>query len=427
MQMIEKDNAGITAYLGRIYTPLASGKWVDIPRGALLVDSKGSILAICEQDKLLTGQDVCTVVDRSDCVIIPGFADCHQHLCHYEWIRLIPDLLEWLNFIYQLEERFQYNSYTDRVARAFFVDLLRNGTTTCCVHGPYFAKATETAFHFASESGLRVLMGMNMGNKHMPNSLTRKTSTLMREAGALCQNWNGANGGLLNYCITVRPAYCASDDLLHTSTRLAKELGVRIHSHLAEDEAAQKKVLDEHPSYTSELEVYDDCGILQNNTIMAHGTYLNQVEYETLCDRGTAIAHCPRASLLAGAKLLDIKMVQGAGVRVGLGTDLGGGKGLSMFRVMEDALKMRPWMSIHDVFHLGTLAGAKALGLDQVTGSLESEKEADFLVVSVRMPTDSVALTDMAIDDVLSSLVFTGDSSNIREVFVKGKRLLSRE
>jgi len=127
---------------------------------------------------------------------------------------------------------------------------------------------------------------------------------------------------------------------------------------------------------------------------------------------------------------------------MGLGTDLGAGKGLSMFPVMEDAMKFSGETSIHDVFRLASFGGAQALGLDSRVGTLEKGKEADFTVLvpplrrerknageGTRGPREThwgatPARGDtVQLEDILSSLVFRGDDKNVVESYVRGRKV----
>jgi guanine deaminase len=125
---------------------------------------------------------------------------------------------------------------------------------------------------------------------------------------------------------------------------------------------------------------------------------------------------------MAGGKQFQLEMAQRRGIRVGLGTDLGGGKGLSMFKAMEDAMKVTSKLSVHDTLRLATIDGAIALGLGDRIGTLEIGKDADFLVVSPKLAMATGGQT-VAIADLLSSLIFRGDDRDVQVVNVKGRCL----
>ena len=407
-------------YLGDIYTPLHAGHWVHQPNGALVVDGAGKIVAVRDRSALPAEYVDSETIDVTPALLIPGLIDCHQHLSHYEWIRSVPDLFEWLKRIYAIEARFRETDHARSIARSFFRELLHNGTTTCCVHGPYFRDATEIAFEEAEASEMRVLMGMNMGDTDLPAELSMSAEQSLRQADGLHAAWSERNSGLIDYVYTVRPAYCSSEKLLRGVGERVHSAGVRIQSHLGESQKGWERIARSLPGGDNEAAVYDGCGLLTTQTVMAHGIYTSDEERELLAERGVSIAHCPRANLLAGGAQMDLRKYRAAGIEVGLGTDLGAGKGLSLFRTMEDALKVTPDLSIHELFRLATLGGAGALGLERGTGSLEVGKDADFLVVS---PKCAGREQKPELEDTLSSLVFRGDDRNIQQIFVRGKSL----
>jgi guanine deaminase len=417
-----KNTAPATTYLSRIYTPLAQGSWVDIRDGALVIN-EGTISYVGSRTDAISLYPASVIKDYSSYLIVPGFVDCHQHLCHYDWMRLIPNLMEWLAQIYELEARFKDLEYAVSVSRKFFAALIRNGTTTCCVHGPYFAEGTNAAFQVASELGLRVLMGMNSADENIPQALLSSVDKSTEEATHLYRKWNGAADGLLSYCFTIRPAYCASREMLQSVSQAAKQLEARIQCHLSEDAEGQRNILDIFPRCKSDTEVYREVGLLGPRTIMAHGVYLSDTDCAQLAETGTSIIHCPRANLLAGGRQFDLHRARQFNIPLGLGTDLGGSKGLSMFRAMEDAMKVSPDISIHEVFRMATLDGAAALRLADKIGSLEIGKDSDLLVLCPKLVNGERSITSFHIEDLLSSLAFQGDDRDVKLVAVKGERI----
>lgn len=408
-------------YLGRLYTPQTGGGWLYLEEGAFAVGPTGRIEEVGPVEGLLSRFPDHRRIDYRSDLLIPGLVDCHQHLCHYCWTRLVPNLQAWLEHIYPLEMAFEDAGHAGRVARRFFADLVRNGTTTCCVHGPYFAEATEAAFQAADRAGLHVIMGMNAGDHDLPSPLRRPAEASTRDAIELHRRWDGAAGGRLAYAFTVRPAYCASATLLRLTAAAAGDRGAQIQCHLAEDAQGKATILRRFPACGAETQVYAVAGLLGPRTIMAHGVYLEAEDRDRLAASATALVHCPRANLLAGGKQMELLPLRERGIRVGLGSDLGGGKGLSLFRVMEDALKVTPSLSVHDVFRMASLEGAGVLGLADRTGSLESGKLADFVVTRPKDVNDFPGAPATGLDDWLSGLAFRGDPHDLAAVYVGGR------
>ncbi|HPG41116.1 MAG TPA: amidohydrolase family protein [bacterium] len=390
-----------TIYLGRIYIPQGEDEYIDIPQGALAVNMAGQIEIVDEKQKVLKQYPEADIKDYSDCLIMPGFVDCHQHLTHYEWVRLIPDLMEWLKHIYKIEAKFIDPEYSTKIANFFFNDLLENGTTTVCAHGPYFEEATDAAFEVAVKKNIQVVMGMNMGDMNLPSPMKQSPKESLKAAERLFKKWDGANNGLINYCFTVRPAYCASVELLRGVAEMANHYNARIQCHLAEDEEGVKEILKYYPDCKSDTEVYYKTGILGPRTIMAHGIYLLDSDYELLAETGTTIAHCPRANLLAGGRQMDCEKMRKAGINIGLGTDLGGGKGHFMNQVIEDSMKINKKMSIHYWLYVSFGFNINKLFNTTMYNLLPNEfcKNNIFTI-------DNIFPSNTNINDILSRIIF---------------------
>src|SRR5213076_2170753 len=116
-------------------------------------------------------------------------------------------------------------------------------------------------------------------------------------------------------------------------------------------------------------DVYDRYGLLGEQTVLAHGVYLTEEELDLLSRRGARISHCPNSNVF-------------------LGSDIGAGTTPSLFTAMADAYKVQQVQGVSlspfQLWYLATLGGARALSLDHETGSLETGKAADFLVLNLR-------------------------------------------
>jgi guanine deaminase len=211
--------------------------------------------------------------------------------------------------------------------------------------------------------------------------------------------------------------------MLQSVSEAAREFQARIQCHLGEDSEGLTRILQTFKGYDSDTKIYRDFNLLGHQTIMAHGVHLSDIDCAILSQNGVTIIHCPRANLLAGGRQFDLRRARQFNIPIGLGTDLGGSKGLSMFRTMEDAMKVSIGIDIHEVFRLASLDGAKALGLEREIGSLEIGKDADLLVLCPKIVKDEVPIASFHIDDLLSSLAFHGDDRDVKEVVVKGKRI----
>jgi guanine deaminase len=172
--------------------------------------------------------------------------------------------------------------------------------------------------------------------------------------------------------------------------------------------------------------------LLDELTVLAHGVYLTEEELDLLSRRKARIAHCPNSNLFLGSGLFRLHRVLNAGVVVGLGTDIGAGTTPSMFTAMADAYKVQQVQGVSltpvELWYLATLGGARALSLDQETGSLEAGKSADFLILDLRA-TPLLSMRSQratSVEELLSGLIFMGDDRTIKSVFIAGREVWRR-
>jgi guanine deaminase len=264
----------------------------------------------------------------------------------------------------------------------------------------------------------------------------------LRQSADLCERWHGRDDGRLSYAFTPRFAVACSAEMLKESATLAAHYGAHWQTHLAEDASEVAEVARLFPEARDYLDVYDRAGALGDRTILAHAVWLSERELGRLVDSGSRIAHCPASNLFLGAGLMPLGRYLDAGARVGLGSDVAGGPELSVFSVMragayvEGALRAlgdaRPVLSPLDWLRLGTLDGARALGLERVTGSLEVGKEADLIAVDPSMSdplpdadAGEANLSDASDDpeELMSRLIFRAHPDMVRATWVRGRLL----
>ena len=141
-------------------------------------------------------------------------------------------------------------------------------------------------------------------------------------------------------------------------------------------------IRDSYPWARSYLDVYDRFGMLRPGAIFGHCIYLDDADRRRMAEAGAAMAFCATSNLYLGSGLFDLHAAVATGVRVGIGTDLGGGTAFSMLRTLSESYKVgqlrgHSLPSLHG-FYLATLGGAASLGMADRIGSFEPGKEADF-------------------------------------------------
>ena len=326
------------------------------------------------------------VEDHTGRLILPGFVDTHVHFVQTDIVAAGGlRLLEWLEeYTFPAERAFADERHASEVAAFFLDELLRNGTTTALILGSVHATSVDAIFRAGAARRMRLVAGKVMMDRNCPEYLRDTPATSYADSKALIAAWHGRDR--LRYAITPRFAPTSSPEQLEAAGRLAAEHpDVCVHTHIAENEEEVVWVRKLFPASRSYLDVYERAGLLRAPAVLAHGIWLDDDDLGRLAATGAALAHCPTCNLIMGSGLFDLERVCAAGVRVGLGTDIGGGTTFSMLRVMHEACKVaqlrgRPLSPLR-AFYLATLGGARALRLDDRIGSLEPGKEADYVVL----------------------------------------------
>ncbi|HJT17005.1 MAG TPA: guanine deaminase [Thermoanaerobaculia bacterium] len=423
-------------FRARIFTPVAdpfrtvaADSYVAYDDGYLAVD-RSRIVGVGPWSDHPAGG---TVEDLGrEVLITPGFFDTHLHAPQLEMIGSYGGhLLEWLNrYTFPTEAKFADREHASMIARAFFDELLRNGTLCALIFSTVHYEATDIFFAEAERRGFRGIIGKAMMDRNAPDALLENANDSYEKSRELLIKWH--NRGMLRYAITPRFAPTSTPELLERAGELKREFpDAYVHTHISENKAEVEWVHELFPE-AEYADVYDNYGLLGDRTVLAHGVHLAEEELDLLSRRATRISHCPNSNLFLGSGLFRLHHVLDAGVIVGLGTDIGAGTTPSMFTAMADAYKVQQVQSVSlspfELWYLATLGGARALSLDDETGSLEAGKSADFLVLDLQAtPLISIRSQRAAnIEDLLAGLIFMGDDRVVQSAFIAGREVASR-
>jgi guanine deaminase len=438
------------AVRARVVSPLAGGGTMNLADGHVEVDAEGRIIGV-EAAGRVAAERLDAAVDLRPWVLLPGMVDLHAHLPQVPNAGLgfaLP-LLDWLDRLtFPTERSWSDPAVAERLATPIFRAFAAAGTTTVLAYGVVYEAAMEAAFRAAEAHGIRAILGKVMMDRQTYDPTIKPASILertLRETADLAGRWHGADGGRLGYAVTPRFAISCTAELLRESAALARDLGCRWQTHVSEDLAEIAEVGRLFPSARDYVDVYDQAGGLGERTILAHAIHLSAREESRLAETGTRIAHCPTSNLFIGAGVMPLASRLAAGIGVGLGSDVSGGAELSLFGVMRaGAYSQQAHRALVsgvggtastpaplgplDWLRLGTLDGARALGLDDAIGSIEVGKEADLIAVD---PGRTAPLGgDQDADDLLADpellvgrLIFRAHPDMVRAAWVRGRSL----
>ncbi|WP_196159687.1 guanine deaminase [Reinekea sp. G2M2-21] len=406
-----------------------------VEQGALLIEN-GKITQRGSKEEALAlaakSPDI-DLVQYDNKLIIPGMIDTHVHYPQTEMIAAYGEqLLTWLTeHAFPTEKQFADKAHGSMVADVFLSELLKNGTTTALVFGTVHPQSVDAFFEVAQQKGLRMICGKVMMDRNCPDDLQDTAASGYADSKALIEKWHGVDR--LSYAVTPRFAPTSTPEQLQACKKLLDEYeDVYMHTHVSEnvDECAWVKEL--FPESKDYVGVYEDAGLLRKRSVLAHGIHFNERELCCVADNDTAIAHCPTSNLFIGSGLFNIQQMREHNIKVGMGTDVGGGSSFSLLKTYNEAYKVQQLqnnkLSAFEGLYLNTLGGARALDLEGIIGQLEVGCEADIAVLDYAgTPFMDFRLQRCkGIHEKLFALMMLGDDRSVFATYANGEKVHQR-
>ena len=365
------------------------------------------------------------IIDASGRVLLPGLVQTHVHLCQTLFRGAADDLalIDWLKKRIWPMEAAHTPASLYASARLGVAEMIRGGTTTALTMET--VNHTEAVFRAVAETGFRATVGKCMMDKgdDVPPALHEATDMSIAESLRLLERWHGEADGRIRYCFAPRFAISCTRELLEQVARLARERGVIVHTHASEnrDEIA----MVERETGLPNIEYLNAVGLAAPNVVLAHCVHLSDGEMAILKQSGAHVAHCPSSNLKLGSGLARVAEMMAQGISVTLGADGAPcNNRLDMFTEMRTASLLQK--ALHGpealpalaVLKMATRDGARALGLADEIGSIEAGKRADLILLNL----DRLHTTPQP--DVVSTLVYAAQSSDVQTVWIDGRCVL---
>ena len=403
------------------------------PGGYVLVEDDRVVAA--GPPPLPAGLEADRRIDARGKVVLPGLVNTHHHLPQV-LTRNVPrvqeaPLFRWLVELYEVWRHLDAAAVT-KAARVGLGELLLTGCTTTTDHLYLFPRGQErfidAEIQAARELGIRfhptrgsMSRGQSQGGLP-PDVVCQDEQTILADSRRLIREYHDPRPrAMLRLALAPCAPFSVSEDLMRRTADLARENGLRLHTHLAETKDEERYCLEVYGCRP--VEFVRRLGWLGPDVWLAHCVHLSPEEIRLFAETGTGVAHCPSSNFRLGSGVSPVRELVAAGAPVGLGVDGSASNDSSnmLAELRQALLAHRPgrepeaWLTAEDVFWLATRGGARCLGRDDV-GSLEPGKAADLVLVDTRRLSYAGAGSDP-----LAALVFSPWPEPVDTVMVNGK------
>ncbi len=360
------------------------------------------------------------VIDLSNHVVLPGLVNTHHHMFQSltrVWAQE-EELFNWLLKLYPVWSGLR-GEHLYTAAKLAMAELMLSGCATASDHHYLFPNDVqlEDEIRAAQEIGIRfhaargsTSLGESDGGLP-PDSLVEREPDILRDTQRLIETWHDpAPQSMLRIVVAPASPFSVTSDLMRESAALARAYGVRLHTHLAEND---KDVAYSREQFGLEPGQYaQDVGWLHDDVWHAHCVKLNEAEIQLFASCGAGVCHCPSSNMRLASGIAPVRLMLDQGVKVALGVDGSAsndsGHLLGEARqamLLQRALGDPAALTAREALEMATLGGARVLGRDDI-GQIAPGKSAD--VIAFRL--DSLALAG-ALHDPVAALVFCQPSS----------------
>lgn len=379
----------------------------------------GKILDILPTQDAVAKYRTDTIHDLSQHALIPGFVNAHTHAAMSLLRGLADDLplMQWLHqHIWPAESRWVSPDFVRDGTRLAVAEMLKSGTT--CFNDMYFYP--DITAKVAASAGIRACIGLIAVD--FPTVWAANADEYLHKGLNVYAQLR--DEPLIKMAFAPHAPYSVSNAPLEQIRALADELGLSIHMHVHETHDEVHHSVQTHG--VRPLRRLQQLGLLSPSLLAVHMTQLTELEIEQIAQAKSHVIHCPESNMKLASGLCPVTQLLAAGVNVALGTDgAASNNDLDMLGEMKTAALLAKMASqdaaalpAHQVLQMATLNGAKALGLEQVTGSLEIGKAADLIAINL------LEVTTQPLYNPISQIVYASHAGQITDVWVAGKHCL---
>jgi 5-methylthioadenosine/S-adenosylhomocysteine deaminase len=391
--------------------------------GAVAV-SGDSIVAVGPEKDICSQYEGSETIDCQQKVLMPGLINGHTHV-PMTLLRGLSDDLRldvWLmGYIMPVEREFVSPDFCVLGTKLACAEMIRGGTTTFC-DMYYFEDDIAQA---TAEAGMRGVLGQTVLKFPAPDAKFYEEA--LTRTRAFVEKWK--NHPLIVPAISPHAPYTCTPEILQSCASIAKEFDVPLVTHLAETAFEVDQLREEHG--VPVIPYVKRQHLLDTKLVGAHLVHIDEGEIRDLAKHGCGGVHNPTSNLkLASGAAPVAKMVE-LNMNVGIGTDgPASNNDLDMFeemRLTSFLAKLKTGdptaLPAKQIVYMATRGGAKALHIEDITGSITPGKRADLILVDIS-PVHNAPRFMRDPDGTYAQIVYATKSTDVSDVLVNGKWLL---
>jgi 5-methylthioadenosine/S-adenosylhomocysteine deaminase len=384
-------------------------------KGMIVINNDTIFYAGKENTALLPPRS--KILDAKGGIIMPGLINTHTHIGMSLFRTLADDTADRLKkYLFPLEKRFVTPDLVYWASLYSLAEMIEGGTTSFADMYYFEDKVADAAV----KAGVRGILGESVLNFPAPDAKEPYGGFAYTEK--ILNSWS--NHPLVTPALAPHAPYSLDFENLKKTAALAEDWDIPVLSHLAEMPFEMTQIAEEYG--ISPVELYSKTGLLSPRMTAAHCIYVNDMDIDLLKESGTGVAHNVGANLKGGKGISPALRMFDMGIPIGIGTDGPmSGNTMDLINLMGYTAKIhkldnkdRTVMPPPKVVEMATIGGARALHIEDKTGSLEKGKKADIIIVS----TESSAM--FPIYDYYSALVYCASPRDVNTVVINGELIM---
>jgi 5-methylthioadenosine/S-adenosylhomocysteine deaminase len=395
------------------------------PDGAVLVDhavalTDGRIIDVLPASAARSMYQPSVTIDRPGHVLLPGLINTHTHAAMTLFRGMADDLTlgSWLkDVVWPTERRWVSAEMVRDGTELAIAEMLTAGIT--CFADQYFFP--EIVAETAIDLHMRAIIGTPVAD--FPSAWAKDAAEYLSKGTDLVHD-TYAGHPLIKTCFAPHSTYALSDESFIEIRVLADQLDIPVQIHLHETAAEVSDAVKN--TGKRPLQRLEELGLVNSSLLVIHGVHVKASEVALLAGAGASIAHCPKSNMKLGSGFAPLAAYRSAGINVGIGTD---GPASNNTLDILDELRTASLLAkavtgdasvltASDALRMATLDAAKAIGIADQVGSIETGKLADLTCIDLNR------CNSQPVYDPISQVVYTARADQVSDVWVAGRHQL---